>query len=475
MRKLFKNNRKESKIMAKKQNKPIRLKSKINFNIAYVILGIICAYLFVNCVLYFTTERTAYYEVTEGSNAEDIKTSYVGIALRDESIQVSDSSGYIDYYVSECSRVSKSTTLYSIDSKGTLNELLSEATSNDTKLSDDNIQAISDLVNDFSNDYDNMNFEDVYSFKTSLKGTVVDLVNMNKLQQLAKEKGESFSINKSGASGIILYRIDNYETLKPKQLKESDFDRNNCVSAQFSSGTKVKKGSPIYKTIQNEEWCIAVQFTKAQAKKYKGQTGVTIKFLKDDVTTTANLKIVKGADGKKYGLISLSKYLIRYATDRFLDIQIIDNESVGLKIPKTSLVTKDLYVIPKEFGEKGGDSDSIGFNRQIEKNGKITSEFYYPTIADSDDNNYYVSTSLFEPGDVLLSLNSDTQFVIGKTQAFVGVYCINNGYTVFVRINKLETLDEYYIVESGTPYGLRQYDRIVLDGSKVEENQIVFQ
>lgn len=459
----------------KKERKLIPFKSHINLNIGFIILGIICVYLFVNIVIYFTTDRTAYYEVVEGSNSEDIRTSYVGIALRDEAVQVSDSSGYIDYYVSECSRVSKNTTLYSIDSKGTLNELLSEATSKDTKLNSENLSTISELVNDFSNDNDNMNFKNVYSFKTALKGTVVDLVNMNKLKQLAKEKGETFSINKSASSGIIVYRIDGYEAKTKDVLKESDFDQSEYVSAQFSSGMEIEKGAPIYKTIHSEEWSIAVQFTKAQAKKYKDKNGITIKFLKDDVTTTANLEIAKGDDGKRYGIISLSKYLVRYATDRFLDIQIIDDASTGLKIPKTSLVTKDLYAIPKNYGTEGGDSDNIGFNRQINSDGEISSEFYYPTIADQDDNYYYVSTSLFNAGDVLLSLDSDEQYVIGKTQEFVGVYSINNGYTVFVRVNILETLDEYYIVESDDLYGLKQYDRIVLDGSKVSENQIIFQ
>ena len=460
----------------KNEKKTVKLRSVLSLNIGFVILGLVCVYLFVNMVIYFTTEKTSYYEVVEGSNSEDLNTSYVGIALRDETIFTAKSSGYIDYYVSECSRVSKNTTLYSIDSKGTLNDLLSEATSSDANLNSDNLSTISDLITTFTNSYDDMNFSQLYDFKTSLKGTVVDLVNMNKLQKLAKEKGESFSINKSGSAGIVMYRIDDYETLTKKQLKKSDFDQSKYISAHFSSGSEVEKGAPIYKTINNEEWSIAIQLTKEQAKKYKKTVGVKIKFLKDDVTTTANIEVVKGADKKRYGILTLSKYMVRYATDRFLDIQIIDQKTVGLKIPKTSLVKKKLYTIPKEYGAEGGEANNIGFNRQIRSEGELKNEFYYPTIAYSDDNNYYVSTTLFDKGDILLSLDSGgNQYMIGSTQEFVGVYSINNGYTVFVRVNIIETLDEYYIVESGTTFGLSQYDRIVLDGSKVSENQIIFQ
>lgn len=461
--------------MAKKNKRVIRYKSPINLNAGIVIFGLISIYLFINIVIYFTTDRIAYYEVVEGNNSEDIHTTYTGIALRDEIVKYADESGYIDYYVRECSRISMNTTLYSIDEKGELNDLLSQVSKDNSNLTDENIDTISTLLNNFSNSFDDMTFSDVYNFKTSLKGTVIDLINMNALQKLAKEKGDTFSINKSQVSGIVLYRIDNYENLKPKDLKANLFDKSGYTCARFSSGEQIEKGTPIYKAINDEEWSIAIQLTKQEAKKYKDQNGVKIKFLKDGLNTTANMEVVKGADKQYYGIITLSKYSVRYSTDRFFDIQILDDTTTGLKIPKTSLVSKNLYVIPKKYGAEGGDSNSIGFNRQVNNDGKVTNEFYYPTIAYSDENNYYISTTLFEQGDVLTAIDSSEQYVVGQTQEFVGVYNINNGYTVFVRVNILETLDEYYIVESGDTYGLVVYDRIVLDSSQVSENQIIFQ
>ncbi len=461
--------------MTKKNRRIIRYKPPVNLNAGIVIFGLISIYLFINIVIYFTTDRTTYYEVVAGTNAEDANTSFEGIALRDEIIEYAGQSGYIDYYVREGSRISKNTTLYSIDSTGKLNELLAETALENSELTEENISSISDLLYNFSNNFDEMNFSDTYNFKSSLKGTVVDLINMNSLQKLAQDSDDNFTINKSQASGIVLYRVDDYETLKPKQLKASDFDKSGYASAKFSSGDQVDASTPIYKVVNDEEWSIAIPLTKRQVKKYKETTGIKIKFLKDNLTTTANFRIVRGADNNKYGIITLSKYMVRYVNDRFLDIQIIDDIVSGLKIPKSSLVTKSLYVIPKEYGAEGGDSDKIGFNRQIQSEGKTTNEFYYPAIAYSDDDNYYVSTALFEEGDILNAMDSTEVYSVGKTQDFVGVYNINNGYTVFIRVNILYTMDEYYIVESGDTYGLNIYDRIVLDGSQVSENQIIFQ
>ena len=254
----------------------------------------------------------------------------------------------------------------------------------------------------------------------------------------------------------------------------SDFDKSGYTSAHFSSGDKIEKGSPIYKAINDDEWSIVLKFNKSDVKKYKKTSNITIKFLKDNLTTTANLKIVKGADENQYGVVTLAKYVVRYATDRFLDIEIVETPKNGLKIPKSSVVTNELYVIPKEYSKKGKDDVSIGFNIQNSDRNENDSEIYYPPIAYSDENNYYVSKSYFNEGDVITKSDSHANYVIEKTQKFMGVYNINNGYTVFEIIQILDTIDEYYIIEKESS-GLKIYDRIVLDASKVSENQIIFQ
>ncbi len=54
------------------------------------------------------------------------------------------------------------------------------------------------------------------------------------------------------------------------------------------------------------------------------------------------------------------------------------------------------------------------------------------------------------------------------------MYNINKGYAVFKQVNILCESDDYYIVESGSDYGLSNYDHIALDGSDVDENDVVF-
>ncbi len=459
--------------MSKNRRKDIKNKNFFGINVGIVIFGLILIYLFINIVIYFTTERTKYYEVTEGSNAEKLDNSFEGIALREEIIKYAEESGYVDYYIREGSRISKNSTLYSIDSSGELTNFLLNSSKENAKLSEENLNTIHNTLKDFNNNFDNMNFHDLYDFKSTLKGTVVDLINMNSLEKMVHEKNLQFTINKAKVSGIVLYRVDDFETLKPKQIKLSNFE-TNYTSAHFSSGNKVEKGSPLYKAINNDEWNIVIKLNKKDLKKYKKVTNITIKFLKDNLTTTANLDIIKGADGNRYGVITLAKYVVRYATDRFLNIEIVEQPKVGLKIPKSAVVSNELYVIPKEYSKKGEDDVSIGFNVQSSERRSSDSEIYYPPIAYQDEHNYYVSKSYFKEGDVITKSDSHSNYVVERTRKFVGVYNINNGYTVFKIIQILDTIDEYYIVAKENN-GLKIYDRIVLEAAKVSENQIIFQ
>ena len=50
----------------------------------------------------------------------------------------------------------------------------------------------------------------------------------------------------------------------------------------------------------------------------------------------------------------------------------------------------------------------------------------------------------------------------------------NKGYTQFRQINILYQNEEYALVEQGTSYGLTVYDHIVLNGSAVDEDQIIY-
>lgn len=515
--------------MAKKKKRVVRYRTPINIKAGIVIFGIIFLYVAINVIIYFATERVTYYEVIKGSVADDSQYSYTAIALRNESVSYAESSGYINFYARENSRVSKNTTLYSIDQSGKINELLAQMSDEEKNLSDDNITTVKEQLYSFITNYDEMNYGSVYDFKSSLQGTVVELINMNALQNIYNSLGstqsEQFQICKPGNSGIVEYTIDNFENLTAEKLKASYFDKANYTSARIESGDLVEEGAPIYKTATQEEWSLAIPLSDEDAKAYENAIAVNIRFKKDNTFVTTNFEIVKGSDKKKYGILTLQKYMIKYADERFLDIEItertlrtgtgdhqvttvekLEGGIEGLKVPKKSVISKDFYVIPVGYKTKGGDSEGYGFIKRVYDKSKATDVFTPVSITYQTDEYCYVSTDEFDAGDEVIlpakninKINVDTSpdnyiaegnneeettvdvksltdtYAVTDRQTLQGVYNINNGYTKFVCVEILAETGDYFIIKSTNTYGLIIYDHIILNGSKVKENQVIFQ
>ncbi|HIZ66782.1 MAG TPA: hypothetical protein H9809_12950, partial [Candidatus Blautia pullicola] len=191
----------------------------------------------------------------------------------------------------------------------------------------------------------------------------------------------------------------------------------------------------------------------------------------------------------KVARIDLINGMSRYASDRFLEVELVINTQSGLKIPVSSIVEKEFYTIPRDFLTKGNNDESEGFIREVRSGNSSSSEFVDAVIyrqvdadgkeitAETQDNpggQCYVDKTTFKEGDVLKKPDSGETYTVGKTGNLQGVYNMNKGYAVFRQIEILDQNEEYCIVSQGTSYGLQAFDYIVMDGSTVEEEEILY-
>ena len=209
-----------------------------------------------------------------------------------------------------------------------------------------------------------------------------------------------------------------------------------------------------------------------------------MKFLKDNLTQTGDFSI-KEIDGSKYGQIDFNKGLIRYASDRFLEIELVTNNVTGLKIPLSSVATKEFYAIPSKYFTTDKETQQSGFMLSgRNKKGNSTTTFVKAGIYGRDEVTdektqktsyiYYIDKSKFKEGDAIVNTDDGEKFVIGDTEVLEGVYCINQGYAVFRRIEILDENEEYAVVSKETYNGLVRYDRIVKNADKVSEQDILY-
>ncbi len=445
-----------------------RIKELLSFNIGTIIFGAIFLYMAISLFLYLTANNISTYQVVSGPLAKN--QTYTGLIVRNEQVITADSAGYITYYARDNAKVKKNGVVYSIGE--------SKTNSVSIELTDSALSALRRNIAAFSTNYDLADYNDIYSFKYELEGVLLQNSGISAPSSTTNGGNATLgnqTICSSPTDGIVLYSIDGYENYSETNITKEDINKKSYQLQDLKTDERISAGEPVYKLITDENWSVYVPLTAKQIIQLSDRTSIRVKFLKDGATQVASFLIHTNEDGSYWGELKFSSGMIRYASDRFVDIELVTNAETGLKIPISSIVNKEFYVIPEVFGTKGGNSDNIGFLIERKtKNGNAEATFEHLTLYEHQNGKYYIDMADLNPGDVIVQENSNNRIVIEETDTLEGVYCINKGYAVFRKIIIIDKNDEYCIVETGTPYGIAQFDHIVMDSTTVNEEQILY-
>ena len=460
------------------RDKVIRIRRVPSLNIGVIVFLIIIIYMAFNLISYLTSSPVAEYEVGQGTIATN--HVYRGLIIRDETVVYAGQSGYINYYIKNGQKVSVNDIVYSIDTKGDLAKQITTAAEDGTTLTTQSLSDISDKIDQFHNSYDSNSFSVVYSLKNDLDSQLTKTLSVNALNDLrdaihSAEANNTFYKKKSEKPGVVVYYTDGYENTTTDNFSASDLTSSSYKKISLENNTEVSAQDAAYKRINSENWNIIIQVSDDVAKQLSENQYVKIRFCKDDFTITVPFSIIR-KDGSYYMNLSLRTAMVRYVNDRFADVELVLAEETGLKIPNSSITSKEFYTIPKKYFTQGGDSSSLGLliNNNYSKKESVT--LIQPTIYYETKKAYYVDDEFVSAGDVVIGNDSSETYTVGDNVAsLTGVYNINKGYAVFKQINIFSQNDNYAIVDPKTDYGIALYDHIALDGSKVKENQLVIQ
>jgi hypothetical protein len=426
--------------------------------------------------MFFTKKHLSIYEVKEGSTSDD--TVFTGLIHRDEEVFYTDAAGYINYYHKDQDRIARNTTIYSIDESKDTYDLIN---SNDSKISysSSDLKELEKEISDFHNDYQEMDYLEVYNIRNDIENTMLDINNnymLSNLQKVLKSNGTSdvFRVVNSKSSGIITYYTDNLENVTKDNITTKDFKTDSYKKTQLRTTNLLETGSPVYKLVKSDDWSILVPLNKSQYNKLSEKDSISITFTEDGLTANATVAVFK-KDGNYFAQLGLNKYMIDYINERFVTIDLSLNSAVGLKIPVSSIVTKELYPIPEDYFTVGGDSGSNGIVREsYGKNGDVNYVFVPADVYYNDGTYSYVDSRLFDTGTWIYSEKLKKRYQVNKKKSFKGVFNVNKGYATFRRIEVLYENEEYCIVKKDTQYGLSVYDHIALDGTTAVEQAIIY-
>ena len=453
-------------------------KGRIHLSLSLVIFLVLLIYMIVHVLTFIFKTKLTVYEVQAGVMTEKISTT--GIAIRDEKVVKSKSGGYINYYIPDLSKVYKGEVLYSLDTTGKIKDYIAEEITEDKSASGKVISSLKDTISDFHEEYSYSDFEDVYNLKQKLDNAVLSSNGQyieRTLKKIQEKYGEdAYQIQKSGYSGILSLSYDNFNITNAAKVSVGDLEQNKYENYHLSSNDEIESGDIVYRIVNSENWQIVILLDEEEYNELKDRTSVTVNFLQDDVSASADIEL-KEKDDQYFGYLSLSQYMIRYMNDRYLDLEISLDSDSGYKIPKSAVVEKDFYQVPVAYLTKGGNTtaNSVLAKSDNEDTASIKNYTIYKFEKDKDEY-FYLSAADVDKNTVLFtdSESDAEQFYLKDTVKQKGVYSINQGYAKFRAIEELRSDDEFVLIASDTVQGVSLYDHIVYDSSEINENEVVY-
>lgn len=464
--------------MASQKNKSISIKKYRNrreLNLGIFLFAIVFIYLIVTVVMYFTGDRISVYEVREGSIVRD--NSYTGLVIRQETAVNAEADGYISYYQNENNKVRAGTNIYALSAQKLNVESSGGEEASSGTVNPETESAMVLQMQNFNENYRTDDFSSVYSLKNEISSALQNAFSNTKMNQLAEiiaSSGLEVSSYATAQDGIVAFTVDGRESLTKETFTEADFDRSEYESTVLEDQMQISAGDPVYRLITDEDWSVIVQLDRETAEQLRAEevSSIRVRIDKDSETLWADFSVLE-KDGNYYGCLDFDNSMIRYAEERYLNVELILEDESGLKIPRSSVVEEKFYIIPQDYITTGGNSSADGVMVQDE-DGNVT--FRQLSIYDiSEDGEAFVSRDDIEEGTVIVKPESSETYTVGKTRSLQGVYNINKGYAVFNKVTILCENDEYYIVQEGENYGLYNYDHIVQEGSSVSSDEVVFQ
>jgi len=453
-------------------------KKPINLNIGMIFFAVILLYVIICVFMYFDKKQIYGYEVKAGSLSET--NVYEAIALREETVVKSTNAGYINYFAKEGERTGAYQLVCTVDESGQILELVNSIDGEEVLLGEKDLLEIRGQVADFAGSFQKNHFSTVYDFKFNIDGSVLKYANSNLLNNInslySTSIGSSINVCNAPESGIVVYSVDGYEGKNASEISMDWFEKENYEKIQLINNDIVESGDIIYKLATDERWSLLFPLEKERADALLEEEYVKVRFLKNQNESWGKVSVITGQDNETYVQLTFTNSMITFATDRFVDIELILDVESGLKVPNSAIVEKEFFLIPVDFVEKGGKNGNQGVLRETyNEDGSAIPEFIEVSIYNEENGEYYIDDSVLRAGDNLLRTNSNEKHTVSKSGTLVGVYNINKGYADFKQIQILNQNEEYSIIKSNTNYGLIAYDHIVLDAESVNEDEFIYE
>ncbi len=240
----------------------------------------------------------------------------------------------------------------------------------------------------------------------------------------------------------------------------------------FDIKTLVSVNDRVFKIVNSNEWYIAAYIPNSYIEEWEEGNSVVIYTDNDktdgEISATVH-KLVNNGD-ESYVVLKITKYLLDYIDTRSINFEISRSEK-GFKIPISSIVTKTMLKIPKQYIK----------DDYVLKVLSDETESIFIENSGSDKDGVYVFTpesdNILKLGDKIQNPESaDDIYEIKEVMNIQGIYIINSGIAEFKTINTEESVQNstHIIIKPENNPKIRLYDRILTDTENVHDDDMIY-
>lgn len=443
-------------------------KRRIKLDLGMIVFLCILVYIVAWNIIYLSKDKITYYEVVPGEMVESDRFKAM-ILCADQIIKASDD-GMVYFLARSGSKAGTASVIYCLDKTSNLENIISD-TGSEQILSDEERLEIYEELKSLSSSINEVDFSEIYQFKSTTSAIL-----MNALSTSVFDSGDyagALQLVRPTEPGYIFYFEDGYEgvnkdSFTPEMLQYDDYNYKTLNNEGYFSA-----GASVYKLVTDENWDIIFKLNDYQYDKYIQDEYVQVKFLKDNQIVWGQIDLIEiGED--IYCSINFTNSMVRYAGSRYTDVEIIFSSETGLKVPNSSIVVKEFYTIPKDYGVASGGILTVNLH-SVNEEGQPVIKTKDLEIYEETEKYYMISTNDLEEGTNIIQDTTGNTYTVSEKQPINGVYNINRGYARFNEVSILTSNDDFSIIKPNDTYGLVEYDHIVLNGNSVVDEEIIYQ
>lgn len=441
-------------------------------NIGFVFFVFIIVYILISFLVSLRKPQPSIYEVQKISLATNNLAR--AVVVREEQNVLTDTSGYVNFYLKNGTRVAKNEAVFSIDDSRSLHDTQSDKL--DYTLSEEDIRDVKESIASHARTYVEGDCSNINDLKTDLQTRIVNIIDMYRLENLSKLSeggdGSGLKLCTAPSAGIVSFFTDSLDGLTADAVDSSTFDDSKYTSSTLFSSELREAGTTAYKLVTNESWALVLKLSEEQFIALDGSEYLSFTITDDNLSLTLPVSIYKKGDSY-FARIYLNKYLIRYINKRFLVVSIDMRQSEGLKIPRKAIIEKYFYVVPKQYIVYTQNKTGITVY-ELDENNEPTYTFYEAEVYYFDDEFAYIDDNVIKQhGQFIIIPHTMNQYQVSTQKKLEGVYCINKGYAQFRMISRLYEGEDYIIVKAGVDRSISVYDFIWEDAETLSEDQLI--